>query len=354
MSIPANELADLIEQATAGAVPNEIEYTRRAANEIRKSGIGAFSDDTEAKSLLSMINAIKNELGEKSLSQIAQVEINSSQSSYINILPDYRGQVKRIIVFDGFKQFVCFHTYLIKVLDQLQVHRSEVQYKLPNGSLVNESLAFSIAGYSILSDFQKTRRLPVSIHDMLGPRARNDVIAAVCGALGFVLLHEIGHIELGHIDKSGVYSERQHFSLLEQEVLNLSKENEIAADKFAIGLIPHESRFAFMPSLIFLFGAYAFLEVFNGNLNEQHPLAVNRLSSIVDECEASPETKNIIISWIEQQRNSFKALEKDRINNNGSIRNRIEENMPVNVAYKILADIKHNVSTEYGLLDRDE
>lgn len=366
MSIPANELADLMEKATVGAIPREIENTRREAIEVRKSGVGAFSDNEGAKFLYSVIDAIKNKLGENALSYLAQVEINSSPSSSINVLPVYTKRLKKILVFDGIKYFILFHTDLIKVLDQLQSHRPNIQYTFPNGSVVNESLAFSMAGYSILSyfqkpksefsdsDFQKIKRIQESIHDMLGTRARNDVTVAVYGALVFVLLHEIGHIELGHIGKTGVYSERQHFSLLEQEALSKSKENELAADKFAIRLIPKKSRFDFMPSLVFLLGAYAFLEVFSGNMDKEHPLAVNRLSSIVEECEASPDIKNIVINWIEQQRKNLKFYENDRIDNQGSIWDNIDKTMPVNLAVKIIGDIKYRVFIECGLLDRNE
>lgn len=365
MSIPANELADLMEQATVGAVPREIENTRREANEVRKSGVGAFSDIDGAKFLHSVIDAIKDVLGENALSYLAQVEINSSPSPSINVLPVYTKRIKKILVFEGMKYFISFHTDLIKVLDQLQFHRPNIQYRFPNGSIVNESLAFSMAGYSILSyfqkpksefsdyDFQKLKRVQESIHDMLGTKARNEVIVAVYGALVFVLLHEIGHIELGHIGKTGVYSERQHFSLLEQEALSLSKENELAADNFAIRLLPKKSRVDFMPSLVFLLGAFAFLEVFSGNLDEKHPLAVNRLSSIVEECEAPPEYKDIVINWIEQQRKNLKFYESDRTDNGGSIWDNIDKTMPVDLAVKIIGDIKYRVFIECGLLDRN-
>lgn len=353
MSIPAPELASLIEQAAVGAAPNEEEVAHQVAEQIRHAGRGAHLHSQSSKSLHSMIASTQRELGEEALRRLAQVEIYGEESLYINAIPNMRRRVKRIIVFDGLKHLIHYHTDLIKVLDRLQVHRPDAQYELPDGSTVAECLAFSMAGFSILSDFLETLRTPVAIHDMLGPRARAEVVAAFRGALCFVLLHELAHIELGHLSISGVNSERLHFSLLEREAMNACKEDELAADAFAIGLIPSTSQAAFTPSLVFLLGAFAFLEVFSGNLSANHPLAVNRLSRLVDLCRMAPDEKSILVAWIEQQIQKFRNLSDDRASGGGSIRNRIEAKMPVQTAYRILIDIKQRVGVEHGCLEAD-
>jgi hypothetical protein len=106
-----------------------------------------------------------------------------------------------------------------------------------------------------------------------------------------------------------------------------------------------------MPSIIFLLGGFAFIEAFSGNLNEEYPLAANRLSCIVDQCEESPQNKQIITSWIESQRRSLLKFEALRKNNEGSIRNRIEESMPVYEAHYVIEEIKKRVLEQHGLLD---
>jgi IrrE N-terminal-like domain len=151
-----------------------------------------------------------------------------------------RKGIERIFVFDGLKHLIHYHSDLIKVLGLLNAHRANVEYELPDGSVLPEPLAFSLAGYAILANFHETRRAPMTIHDMLGPKAQADVMAAFRGAVCFVLLHELGHIELGHLRFSEVRSERGHLSLQEPELLNAYQEAELEADAFAMNLIPAE------------------------------------------------------------------------------------------------------------------
>lgn len=334
-----------------GAAPRETSEARAVAGEILRDGRGARLDSTSSKSLQSVLIATNAELGSRAIERLARVEIYGDETSYINAVPQARKGIERIFVFDGLKHLIHYHSDLIKVLGLLQAHRPGVEYQLPDGSVLSESLAFSMAGYSILANFHETRRVPMTIHDMLGPKAQAEVLAAYRGALCFVLLHELGHIELGHLKFSEVRSERSHLSLREPEALSSYQEAELEADAFAMNLIPRHARATFTPSLIFFLGAFAFIEVFSGGLSESHPLAVNRLARLVDLCEMDQADQSILVSWIGGQVENYRRFAQDRAIHGGSIRSRIAESMPADQAYAVVLEIKRRVAAQHGVLE---
>ena len=352
MSITSQELASIIERASVGATPNEENLSRNVANEIRRAGQDATKESESSRSLQSMIDASSEELGPRAISQLSMAHIYGYESSYINAIPDISVEQK-IIVFDGLKHLIYYHIALVKVLDQLIKHRDTSKYSLPNDEVISESLAFSLAGYSILSDFQETRQIPIAINDILGERVQGELLAAFRGALCFVLLHELAHIELGHLSTKRLRSERFQPALLESETLNRWQEEEMEADLYAWQLIQSETRHLFVPSIIFFIGAYAFIEVFSGPLAKAYPLAINRLSNLLSHTDMATNDRNIAVSWVDQQANTFRSLCHERNQRGGSIRGRIKESMPVKTAYKIIEDIKRTVAVECGYLDAD-
>jgi hypothetical protein len=188
---------------------------------------------------------------------------------------------------------------------------------------------------------------------MLGERAQGELIAAFRGALCFVLLHELAHIELGHLSTKRLRSERFQPVLLESEPLNQWQAEEMEDDLYAWELIQPETRHAFVPSIIFFLGAYAFIEVFSGSLTKAYPLAINRLSNLLSHTDMKANDMNIAVSWVEQQANTLRSLRLDRDQSGGSIRDRIKESMPVETAYKIISEIKRTVAVEFGPLEAD-
>lgn len=352
MSITAQELASIIERASVGATPNEENLSRNVANEIRRAGYDATIESESSRSLQLMIDASSEELGKRAISQLRMVRIYGCESSYINAIPDISVE-KRIIIFDGLKHLIYYHIALIKVLDRLQKHREASKYSLSDGEALPESLAFSLAGYSILANFQENRQIPLAINDILGERAQGEVLAAFHGALCFVLLHELAHIELGHLSNKKLRSERFQPVLLEPEPLNQWQAEEMEADQYAWQLIQAETRHLFVPSIIFFLGAYAVIEVFSGHMTKAYPLAINRLSNLLSLTDMQANDMNIAVSWVDQQVNTFRRLRGDRDQSGGSIRNRIKESMPVETAYKIVTQIKRTVAAEYGPLDAD-
>lgn len=181
----------------------------------------------------------------------------------------------------------------------------------------------SMAGFSILADAVVNDRFPVLLHDMLGPLARSDVIVAYRLGVLFVVFHELGHIELGHLTASRGRSERQPFALAEPELLSGPQQDEIEADAFALDHIASHCKQEIMPSLVFFFTPFTSLETFSGGLSANHPLAVNRLSALAERANMPPEVKPVIAHWIEGQLAAFRRTLESRKQVGGDLRAKI-------------------------------
>lgn len=350
MSISANELAGLVEHASFHAAPDERAAALRVAAEIRRKQLAARADSVSSRWLRSAVDFSKNELGEVAVRELERVEVLGHEASYINALPTSDG---RIVVFDGLRHLILFHTNLTKVLEQLQRCRPQATHQLSDGTVLPEALAFSLAGYSILADFLTSLHSPPVLADVLGPVPKAHALAAYKGAMCFVLLHELAHIRLGHLRGEPTRSETLAASILSPEVLTEAQQDELGADRYALALIPAEARVLFGPSIVFFFGAFAFIELFAGSLSSNHPLAVNRISALVDMCPMRPGDKQILVSWVTEQAERFREFAKARQSAGGSIRANIHATVPVALARETLEAIKLRVLHEHGLLSAD-
>jgi hypothetical protein len=146
-----------------------------------------------------------------------------------------------------------------------------------------------------------------------------------------------------------IFSECQSWALAEPEHLADVQTNELEADAFAFSLILPGNRALFAPSLAFLFGGFAFLEAV-GVPQATHPLAVNRLSLLMMRSDMPDADKTIMMSRVEGQAQGYRRMANDRAQNGVSVRHRIHETMPLDLAYAIVAEVKVRVAREQGAL----
>lgn len=110
---------------------------------------------------------------------------------------------------------------------------------------------------------------------LLTPELREQSKAAVNGALLFILLHELGHHALGHLDNDEVRPMR--YGLVIQEALSVEQRQEMDADMFALDCLLEPAR---------LLGTYwrenavnffVQMELVSGRHSGfEHPTAINR------------------------------------------------------------------------------
>jgi hypothetical protein len=161
----------------------------------------------------------------------------------------------------------------------------------------------------------------------------------------------MGHLALGHTRVNGVVSERNGISLAIDESVNVRQVHEFEADAYAIGGLKEHLRAHFISSVLFFFGPMAFLEAFARPTEKTHPLFTNRAAHVASLISADPETGATIANIIEGQIAGFQNVSAMRDEGGGDIRYRIQEVMPVAVAYETIRTIKDRVVSEMGQLE---
>ena len=350
MLITSDELADIVRRASYGAAPSEQELSSRVARAISAARQSTDTSNESSRFLRSLVDKSAEFLTDAARAALTEVELYGADFWYANALPTLEPR-RRIIVFDGLQQLFVFYADIIRVLDALQIHRPNATAEIGNETML-EVDAFSLSAFSILSDSLTNLRQPIVIHDMLGPKARAEVMSAYQLGMTFVLLHELGHIELGHVNLSTVRSERAHIGLAISEELDAFQRDELAADAYAFGLLPPRLRGEYLPSVMFLLGGFAFLESIAERRSTRHPLAANRLHALLELSEMNPNDRQMVRNWIDDQIESWRRFESSRSAIGREVHAHIENRVPVKVAYETIRRIKAKVSSEHGFLER--
>lgn len=110
---------------------------------------------------------------------------------------------------------------------------------------------------------------------LLPEGAKVDCDRAIAGAVLFTLLHELGHIELGHLEDGA--SRPSRYAVLIPEEMTEYKREEMDADRFALDSLTDEAKilgpFWQRQALTF----FSSMELMTGHASsEEHPIAINR------------------------------------------------------------------------------
>ncbi len=285
------------------------------------------------------------------LERLKSIEIYGVDFHVCDAFPRVSEQRRQIIIFDGFLYLLRFCVDLYSVLSLMERYRTEEVIDL-DGSSIDEGLAFSMAAHALMVEAVQTGHVLIDIGDMLGPNANRQAAIGFKGAILFLLLHELGHIDCGHLE-DGSFSERSNIELLVSETLDDAQKKELEADDFAMAAIDAKIRNGFVSSAIFSLLPFAFIEVFSGPVNLTHPLTVNRIGQLVryakfpDNPELELAAEKIANGHIRR----FLHLAEQRTNAGGSVIGSISRTMPLETAYDVIKRIKQNVANAGGLPD---
>ncbi len=109
---------------------------------------------------------------------------------------------------------------------------------------------------------------------VLSPDALGDCKVSVPGALSFLLLHELGHIELGHIKEDEL--RMSHYDMAFEQQLSDYQLQEAEADNFALDALMEEAQFLGTYWMSQALAFFVTLELMSGYEDSGHPLAINR------------------------------------------------------------------------------
>jgi hypothetical protein len=363
--IGTEELVSLIASDLHRLAPEASAAARLAVADLRERAVVAEDTSPDSQWLRDLIATSQDLLTDDAVEKLGAVHILSVDSFHINALARRVGNTPQIIIFSGLRHLVHFFADYVTVLAHLLRLRPDAMIERPSDRSRGkaddpardtdpdrgEAFLFSAACFAIIADFLRNGRPPSLIHDLLGPAARKNVELGYRTAILFALLHELGHIDLGHLE-DGPLSEVLPIALVEPETLSLYQQDELAADAYAIAHIAPAHRADIISSVMFLLGSFALLEAFMGGFSVSHPLTINRLGAIADAAGLTADDRVIVEGWIEDRARAFRSFAGDRTSAGGSIVERIDSAIPITEAYAILAEIKRRIKADLGELEQ--
>lgn len=353
MCIPSHELAELVTMTRAGATPLEAARLETVVDTIKKANITARLDSPQSRFLRNLVDKHTHFLQPGAAALFQDIDLYGTDLAVADAIPRIKDGRRQVIVFEGLCQLIHFYADLITVFDLLQTQRSDCVV-LVDDAEQPEALAFSLASFALIADFIETGRTLNPISRLLGRRSRRNAAIGYLGAVLFVLLHEAGHLHLGHTEQAPGNSERPPVSPALAEDITPYQQREFDADRFAYMSLREGIRQDFISSILFFLGPFAFLEAFALPAGRSHPLSVNRgahlASLMAPDDETAAKTLRIIASQIE----GIQSLAARRSEHHGNIRYRIHETMPVELAHQIIREISARIEAEGRGLDVQE
>lgn len=111
-------------------------------------------------------------------------------------------------------------------------------------------------------------------YQTLSPEALGNCRVSVPGALTFLLLHELGHIELGHLERDEV--RMSHYDMAFEQRLSDYQLQEAEADEFALDALQDKAQVLGPYWMSQALAFFVTLELISGYEDADHPLAINR------------------------------------------------------------------------------
>ncbi|MEW8071626.1 MAG: hypothetical protein AB2801_09785 [Candidatus Thiodiazotropha endolucinida] len=120
-----------------------------------------------------------------------------------------------------------------------------------------------------------SRLIPNKIHEK--------VRHAIAGAATFILIHELGHLRLGHLDNKNIRS--MNVQLVVDEALSTYQLQELEADEYVLNAILPEYRPLHSLWVNMALNFHIQSEILLSHKSSEHPISVNRLSYANEMCE---------------------------------------------------------------------
>lgn len=180
-----------------------------------------------------------------------------------------------IIIYDGLLQCFTYRASLYTLFHSVQRTRgAKEECDLKTLMVQATSLAywFYLSGEHV--------EFP-NIHGVLGDEHRQQVQVAISSISAFVVMHEVGHIKLGHLSSS-LPPLPQICSSLEFEESNQRKAMELEADTFALSSFKKEFMPGMAASVLMLFDLASDLEYVCLPRSGLYPLMSNRLQNLIN------------------------------------------------------------------------
>ena len=246
--------------------------------------------------VLSQDDAIIHDLGEligNSLQAIIPERQQTLLDCEVYVLPfpvctaysQLIGDRKLIVIGQGLIDLIFNTTLSAHIIANLPEQCDDV---FPVSDLANYSIIDLLNTFSftlLFKNYHLGEPLP-NFAALASPEMIKDAKIAQSGAVLFVLLHELGHLQLGH--HTNTQTRPMNFRKIVDEEMNLEQQLEFEADQYALNSIDESVREIGQFWLKAAFDFFVRLEVMAGQYTPDHPLTINRIADANNQ-----ELKNI-------------------------------------------------------------
>jgi len=239
---------------------------------------------------------------------ISDADINVLRSDVLNacVIPTTNGP--KIIIFSGLIRAFMFMLEFGKLIDVINHHRNKLMEvcRLEAGDLESTGYqAFTLLGHYAIWGTPLPRAYPT-----IGKSERSGLILDLSKVLWFLVMHELAHTKLGHLDSmpAGIGDGHVLPALALDEGQNGLKLREFEADEYIIESLAPSVRNTLLSWVLLPLQMFCSLERLLTNYRSTHPMAINRLNHLRSKAEGTGDDRfaavveDIVIKQIEAQR----------------------------------------------------
>ena len=327
-------LAEIIGQDGYALLPLDAEQRMKARMEVQRTQRRASTDDPGAKALRKRLASVSRILSDDARERLEALPLYWVESALPHAAVFERDGSAGIVVCRGLFDLVHFEVGLTTVCSLLL----PIEGPAPADGM-GLSQRLHLAGHVILADAYAALRTPTTVADMLGPSAMRDVDLGVTTALVLLLLHELGHVALGHTGRPGNGGEARAVVVSDPGAQGARAQLELAADTYAIDSVADEWRPQMLSSLIFLHNVFHFFEVFGLRPSVEYPSVEVRLARMIDRLGLPEDDRAFAAGWLSDYRRRAEVIAAQPTDAETLCR-RFERVMTAKEAYAIVEEIR--------------
>ena len=348
ISLEPQTVADALAVDGYSIVPLTSEQRMKARMEIRAASRSITSEDSGSLALRSRLHSVREILSPDAHLRLTSLPLLWVDSSLPHAAAIEVNGAPAIIVCRGLFDLVHFQTSLHNLCTLLK--KTEQPPEIDHQNELPQSQLMSLAGHVILADAYSQVRPPATVSDMLGRKVIQNIELGVATSLLLLVLHEVGHVELGHTQRSLINKDVE-VRAVSNAIQSATREQlEFDADAYSLDCIRKEWQPSLLASLIDLHNVFHFVEIFGVRPSNEYPSTENRLSTMINRIPLLEEDRQFAQSWLEDYRLRQRTIAAGTSSPSEMVE-RFDSTMTIDKAYRVVQDIRSKLNATVGILD---
>ncbi|HTC04438.1 MAG TPA: hypothetical protein VK749_13645 [Xanthobacteraceae bacterium] len=230
------------------------------------------------------------------LEAFSKIEFAVLNTRLCNASAAAEGEGFSIILHGGLVKTMIFHLELAEICYRMgQVLGAKIS---PGETSTETGNALSVVAYAsscAMDHFAASGAPFPRLGKCLPIESKERVLTSFVRAIWFILVHEVGHVQLGH-HRRGETAVPCRPTLAVAETINDFKAQEFEADSYVVDTLSAPERAFAVEYLLSPLDMFSVLELRLRNTNDTHPMAINRLSHMIDRVSSFADTGKLSLA----------------------------------------------------------